>query len=66
MSMPNGRCGRCRQVHEPTIRNHEHWRVGPAAEDRNVALVVVATDAVIVQLVIIDTNPYAVNCLPVA
>lgn len=49
----------------PRITNHAHWRVDLAADDRNVALVVVATDPVVVQLVVTDPNPYAVSCLPV-
>jgi hypothetical protein len=49
----------------PRIRNHEHWRIDLQPEDRNAGLVVVATDPVIVQLVVTDPRPYAISCLPV-
>ena len=50
----------------PLITNHAHWRVDLAPEDRNIGLVVVASDPLIVQLVVADTRPYAISCLPAA
>jgi hypothetical protein len=49
----------------PQITNHAHWRVDLAPEDRSVGLIV-ASDPVVVQLVVTDPGPYAISCLPVA
>jgi hypothetical protein len=50
----------------PRITNHAHWRVDLAPTERNSGLIVVASDPVVVQLVVTDPGPYAISCLPVA
>jgi hypothetical protein len=50
----------------PRITNHAHWRVELAPTERNSGLVVVASNPVVVQLVVTDPGPYAISCLPVA